>query len=341
MTVHEPLSGQLVTVGEAMVCFAPTDQVAFETALSYQAFPAGAELNTCIAVRRLGMPASLLTRLGDDGPGRIVQHAMATSGIAADGIEIDRDRRTGLYLREWLPDGVRRVTYYRRHSAATALGTLDLPMPTMTAADIALLTGITVALGPGPRHACERLLAGARASGATVCFDPNYRPALWESEGATRNELLGFVRLVDVLLLSEDDSALLFGSTDPDIVLSASLSQGPQVVVFKQGALGASVATSDNARFDQPAAPVDGALDPVGAGDGFNGGFIAGLLAGLRLEDAARLGAYVGARAVEAIGDNAGYPLLAELPDDLRALLELRHDAGTVHRNVLGVPVES
>lgn len=332
MSVTRPASGRLITLGEALVCFAPTEPVAFEAAGNFRAHPGGAELNTCVAIRRLRLPAIFLTRLGDDGPGRLLRQAMAEAGIQVETIEIDPDRPTGLYLREWLPDGVRRPTYYRRESVATALGSSGPALPTLTGADMALLTGITLALGPAPRNACEQLIVAAHEAGATVCFDPNYRPLLWQSAHAARTTLLRIIRCVDVLLLSEDDAELLFGVTDPDVVVAASLSAGPRTVVFKRGERGASVATDDGVRFDQPADAVTRLVDPVGAGDGFNGGFLGGLLAGLSLHEATRLGSYVGARAVEVVGDNAGYPVLEEIPDELRTLLAHRRPATTSTR---------
>lgn len=328
-------TGQFITLGEALVCIAPTGPVAFEAARDYRAHPGGAELNTCVAMRRLGFATVFFTRLGDDGPGRLLAQAMGALGIAVS-TETDPDCPTGLYLREWLPDGARRLAYYRRDSAATQLGANPLPLPSMTAADLVLVTGITIALGPGPRRACEQVVAAAHEAGARVCFDPNYRPLLWDSESAARTALLEVMRSVNVLLLSEDDAALLYGSTDPGVVLDAALSQGPGVVVFKQGERGVSVATGDGTRFDQAAADVTEALDPVGAGDGFNGGFLAGLLSGLDLHHATQLAAYVGARAVEAIGDNAGYPHLADLPDELRTLLGTRRSAPSQHSNQRG-----
>jgi 2-dehydro-3-deoxygluconokinase len=57
-----------------------------------------------------------------------------------------------------------------------------------------------------------------------------------------------------------------------------------------------------------PAAPVDRLIDPVGAGDGFDAGLLAGLLRGLDLEAALALGARVGAACVSTLGDYQGYP---------------------------------
>lgn len=311
------MSGRLITYGEALVAILPRSAVSFELAIGLDAYVGGAELNACVSAQRLGASCILLTRLGDDGPGRLVDRRLREEGISQDYVETDLDRPTGLYLREWLPDGARRVTYYRRGSAASAEAPACLGLLRVTADDIVLLTGVTLALGDEPRRACFELADAGRAASSLVAFDPNYRPAMWDSEREARAHLSRMVAMADLLLLSEDDAALLYDSVDPDVVLARAPHAGPRAVVFKRGSRGAEVLAADGERFIEPPAETAEAVDPVGAGDGFNGGLVAALLAGCSLREATRIGAFVGARAVEAVGDNQGFPRCQNLPPDL------------------------
>jgi len=89
--------------------------------------------------------------------------------------------------------------------------------------------------------------------------------------------------------------------------------------VLKLGARGAcAVSGEDTASV--PVYPVD-VIDTVGAGDGFDGGFIAGMLRGLPLVRCLQLGARVGAAAVAVAGDWEGYPRR----QDVATFLEERH----------------
>ena len=54
-------------------------------------------------------------------------------------------------------------------------------------------------------------------------------------------------------------------------------------------------------------------VDTVGAGDGFAVGVISALLDGLSVPDAVKRGAWIGARAVQVLGDSEGLPTRAEL----------------------------
>jgi 2-dehydro-3-deoxygluconokinase len=77
--------------------------------------------------------------------------------------------------------------------------------------------------------------------------------------------------------------------------------------VLKQAERGAT-ALADGVRTHIPAYPVDAVIDPVGAGDGFDAGFLSAWLRDQSIEDALRLGARIGAAAVSALGDYGGFP---------------------------------
>src|SRR5260370_25550233 len=133
----------------------------------------------------------------------------------------------------------------------------------------------------------------AHEVGALVSFDPNYGPLLWSAEEA-RATLLPLLAHVDMLLLSEEDAQALFVPTDEASILQIASSYGPEIVVLKRGERGAQAWLNGNV-FAVPAVEVETVIDPVGAGDGFNAGFLAGWLRGEQFETALRLGRRIGA----------------------------------------------
>lgn len=82
--------------------------------------------------------------------------------------------------------------------------------------------------------------------------------------------------------------------------------------VVKRGSRGA-MALVDGREIASPAARA-AVVDTTGAGDAFNGGFLAALLRGASVRHALRLGNYVGARSTEAIGGVTALPWRRELP---------------------------
>ena len=81
----------------------------------------------------------------------------------------------------------------------------------------------------------------------------------------------------------------------------------------KLGARGALGLEAGGSAVHVTGLPVAHVVDPVGAGDAFCAGFIAGRLDGVDLETALRMGNACGALAVAAAGDQAGLPDRAEL----------------------------
>jgi 2-dehydro-3-deoxygluconokinase len=308
----------IVALGEALVAALPTRSVAIEDAPTLELAVGGAELNFAVGVRRLGLPAAWVGCVGDDPLGRIVLRCLEAEGVDRQWIRVDPQRPTGLYLREWLPDGVRRPYYYRRESAALGLGPAMWPSEALTDVSWLHLTGITVALGSNPRRAVEHAVAWANDRGVRISFDPNYRPWLWSGAGA-RKDLGRLAALSDVLLMSEEDAELLYGTRDPERALQRAHATGVEVAVMKLGDQGAIASDGSGVQASAPSSAA-AVVDPVGAGDGFNAGFVVGMLSSQDLGHALALGNHVGARAVERVGEHT-YPFLDELPPELRRVL--------------------
>lgn len=310
----------LLAVGDPLIALTPAEPIPLDAADRLAVFVGGAEINVAIGVRRLGIEAGWLGRVGADSFGRRVVTALEREGVETSMVVVDPQAPTGLYIREWLPDGARRPYYYRHNAAGARLSPHDWPQPwpsKLPPPTVLHVTGITVALTPEAEEALHEIVDRAVALGATISVDPNYRSALWSDGQRARAALTRLARRADLLLLSEEDALVLFETADPAAVFSAADDLGVSNVVFKRGARGATVRYRGREHEVAPEIAAREA-DPVGAGDGFNAGFLAAIMRGLGSETAGRCGAWCGARAVEQVGENNGYPSLAQLPADLR-----------------------
>jgi 2-dehydro-3-deoxygluconokinase len=303
----------VVTFGEPLAAGLPDDPLPIEQSPALRLHAGGAELNFAVGLRRLGIASSLVGHVGDDPPGRLIRQILRAEGVNTSRLTV-RPRPTGLYLREWLPDGARRPYYYRAGSAAASFGPADWPGD-LAGARWLHLTGVTAALSASCRDACAAALDWARSAGIPVSFDPNYRPSLWDI-GAARAALRPLIAGCDVLLIGLDEASLLLGAGTVAEAAAAAAALGPELVVVKQGAAGAS-AWRDGQLFSEPALATV-ATDPVGAGDAFNAGCVAALLAGRPLAHALALGAYCGAKVAAVPGEHAGFPRHDDLPGPLR-----------------------
>lgn len=294
----------IVTLGEPLAVCYPTEPIALDGAARLHLDIGGAEANTAIWLRRLGHAVRYLGRVGADPFGRRVRSVLAGFGVDVTELRAVDGARTGVLFREWLPDGARRGYYYRDGSAASEMQPDDLKAPHFVNTQLVHLTGITPALSAGCAATVRRAMELGRAAGALIAFDPNYRAALWPPEQA-REQLIPLMRGVDILLIGHEDAQALLGVEAPDAVFTATRALGVATTVFKRSAEGAW-ADHQGQRAHMPAERVDQVVDPVGAGDAFNAGFLAGWLSGEGLEQSLRQGAGCGAAAVRALGDYRG-----------------------------------
>lgn len=302
---------EVVTLGECMALVYPVEAVSLEACIDLRMDIAGAESNLCIGLARLGHSALFISRVGADPLGARIRKTLQKEGVETRAISIDPHAPTGVFFREHFLDGQRRVYYYRNGSAASQMGVEDLRGEWFNGAKILHLTGITPALSASCAAACQKAIEMAKERGMKVSFDPNYRARLWD-ENTARKVLLPLVKRADFLLMGHEDARALLEVEGAEESLKAAAGLGPSVVVFKQAEEGA-FALDDGKMVKVPAYPVEKVVDPVGAGDGFDAGFLAGWLRGLPMIDCLRAGARVGASAVQVLGDYHGYPTEAEV----------------------------
>ncbi len=293
----------LVTAGETMGLVVQTAPGVPRNGESMSFGIGGSESNVAIGVRRLGVPATWIGRVGDDPAGAMIVRELRAEQVEAI-VTVD-PAPTGLMIR-WRPASQRgRVEYYRQNSAGSHLCAVDVPDELVAGAAVFHSSGITLALGPDPAAAIAHGVTVAREAGATVSFDLNFRRALW-TEAAAQTPLMAAARQADVVFAGVEEAAILTGTTDPLEAAVALEALGPRQVLIKLGADGC-LARIDGVTHEV-AAPVVAVLDTVGAGDAFAAGYLAELIAGAAPEQRLATAVAAGAWAVTVSGDWEGMP---------------------------------
>jgi 2-dehydro-3-deoxygluconokinase len=292
----------LLTFGETMVLFAPSERGTLESAPAFHASIGGAESNCAIGLARLGYSVSWVSRLGRDPFGARVLKTIRGEGVDATRVQMCDSAPTGLMFKEPGPGNTTRVFYYRRGSAAAALRSEQFDS---LSAKYLFVTGITPALSDSNRKLTFELVERFRAAGTKVAFDPNMRFRLW-SPSEARIVFLELARKCDILIPSLVEAEIMTGLHEGESMLDALMSLGPPQVVLKAGDKGAWYADGVERGFC-PCHSVP-EIDPVGAGDAFCAGLLSGLLDGQPLRDAVARGAALGAFCVSTFGDYQGLP---------------------------------
>ncbi|MEU0502657.1 sugar kinase [Nocardia sp. NPDC005998] len=304
------MTGGLVTLGEALGVVAATEPGPLAPGAALRMDFAGAEATVAIGVRRLGHDSAWVGSVGADAIGTMVLDRLRAERVDISRCRIDPELPSGLMLRERRTADHIRVIYYRKGFAGSRLSAADIDTTQIAAARILHLTGITPALSPSARDAVHAALDAAVDAGVTVSLDINYRRALW-SEADAAVELSKLVSRADIVFGGLEEAALLVPAASPDAMAQSLAALGPSQVVVKLGAEGA-LALHGGELIRQPAVAVR-SVDPVGAGDAFVAGYLAGVLDNGSARHRLRLAATCGAFAVSVPGDWAGLPSRHEL----------------------------
>lgn len=253
----------------------------------------GDTLNTAIHLARFGLPVAYVSALGSDPFSMALRGDWAAEGLNVDHVLIDPDHLPGLYAIRTDTQGERSFFYWRNDSAARrlfALPGIDAALAHAAGADLLYLSLISLAiLSEEARARIYDLCTQVRQQGGRVAFDSNYRPALWDRPESARAVACQMAALCDIGLPTLSDERLLFGSEDPDSVADHWHGCGTAEVAVKLGASGCLLSTAGRRRLVPAIADID-PVDTSGAGDAFNGGYLAARMQGLDAAAAARLG---------------------------------------------------
>ncbi len=304
----------VATFGEAMLLLVAAEPGPIEDATLFHKRTAGAETNVAIGLARLGLRVGWASRLGTDSMGRALLAAMQREGIDCSQVICDPTQRTGLQFKGRVNDGSDPpVEYHRKGSAASHMTPADIDPAWLTSARHLHATGVFAAVSATTLPTALRSLLLMREAGRSISFDPNLRPTLWSSTDQMRHCINDLAARADWVLPGLEEGRLLTGAQTPQDVAAFYRARGAGLVVVKLGAEGAYYDSEQAGCGHVPGYAVPQVVDTVGAGDGFAAGVISALLQGCSVPDAVRRGAWIGARAVQVLGDTEGLPTQAEL----------------------------
>lgn len=230
--------------------------------------------NVAIAAARQGMDVGLISRVGDDPFGADLCQLWRRENVCTDHITIMPGQETGMYFVFHGEDG-HRFVYRRKGSAASRVAPEDIPETAVAQARIFYASGIGLGVSKSLRAATFHAARVAKQAGVTVAFDPNLRTALWSLEEA-RVVTHDLMRHCDIALPGLDDARQLTGLQSPEDIIRFYHDLGAGVVALTLG--GDGVIVSDNqVAHTIPGTKVE-AKDATGAGDCFNGIFLANYL---------------------------------------------------------------
>ncbi len=292
---------RFLSIGEAMVELSRAEAGGGELwRLGY----AGDTLNTAWYARACLPPdwqVDYLTRLGTDPFSARMMEFLTEARIGTGFIARDPLRSIGLYAIE-LQDGERSFAYWRGQSAARLLAEDSALLDAaFAAADGIYLSGITLAILPDAgREALLARLTHARRQGKLTAFDPNLRPKLWENPDTMRHWLTAAAQGSQILMPSFEDDANWFGDGALPACAERWQAAGAEEIVVKNG--GGPMGCLADDHYREIRVEMLKPVDTTGAGDSFNGAYLAARLTGQGCDDALWKGHAIASQVIARFG---------------------------------------
>jgi len=319
----------LVALGELLIDFTESGTSSSGMML-FERNPGGAVANVLAAVSRLGGSTAFLGKVGDDMHGRFLKKTLEDAGIDVTGLLMTPDFFTTLAFVAISGMGERTFSFARKPGADTQLRAAEVNETLVRGAKI-LHVG-SLSLTDEPAHSATlHAIAAAKEAGVVVSYDPNYRASLWKDEKTAKEHMRELLPLVDIIKLSEEETALLTDYEDAESAGKYLNMSGIPCAAVTLGNRGVLVCISGKTAVVDAYPPP--AVDTTGAGDAFMGGFLYRMLSiGKRphtltlteAKDCANWGNATAACCVQKRGAIPAMPTLTEV-------LDLMHEYGADH----------
>jgi 2-dehydro-3-deoxygluconokinase len=303
--------GPIVCFGELLLRLAAPGRECLLQSPALEVRIGGAEANVAVSLARFGHRAALAGVVADNPLGEAALGELRRHGVAVDAVH-RRPGRMGLYFLA-AGAGLRpsEVLYDRAASAFALAGpeTYDWPQ-TLAGAQLFHISGVTPALGQATADAALAAARAARAAGALVSFDGNYRAKLWAAWDADPGAILrALIAEADLAFADHRDIGVVLGEDDahadePSARFAAAAARAfaafPRLqriatTVRTQHSvddhsMSALMATRAGALHATPTQALHGIVDRIGAGDAFAAGVLHGLLTDMEDGDSLRFG---------------------------------------------------
>ncbi|PIC74677.1 sugar kinase [Sporosarcina sp. P17b] len=300
----------VLTIGDAMITMDPITKGPMRFVTHFERKMGGAELNFAIGCSRLGLNSKWISRLGQDEFGKVIYNFARGEGIDVTDVDFVEGYTTSVNFKEVRESGEGKTFYYRQQSPVLTLRVEDINEKLLDSIDLLHITGVFLAIDPQNLTIAKRLITLANEKNIPVSFDPNIRLKLWTIEEA-RKAYFEIFQQIDILLTGLDEIQLILEDSSEATLVKLANEFNIKDLVIKDSSAGSRLYRNGE-WFTSPAFQVP-VIDTVGAGDGFDAGYVYSYLNNLEPNEALRFANGVGALVVSVLGDNEGLPYLNEV----------------------------
>ena len=293
----------IITIGEilAEILTEKQDQEFSLPGVLLGHFPSGAPAIAIDQAARTGAKTAILAKIGADDFGLLNKERLKSDGVDISHIIETSENVTGTAFVTYFADGNRKFIFHFTHAACGELNPGDVTEELIKNTRFIHVVGCSITGSPSMGEAIMRSVRLAKKHKVRISFDPNIRPELLK--GQIMDYYKEIIDETDILLTGKTELASIFG-IETDKAIKNLLEQKDRIIVIKDGSKNTSVHTRQEVFSVSPFPTV--VVDATGAGDSFDGTFLAMLCEGKDLRTAAIYGNAAGAKAVSKRGPMEG-----------------------------------
>ena len=289
---------KLLLIGEAMLELVAQDHDTLKRSF------AGDVYNTSVYTKR-AFPANhvyFMSALGKDLVSKTFLSQLEKEQLDKHFVAESNDKHMGAYMVLNDEHGERSFLYWRNDSAAKRAMSLQSPHKLNEQFDYIFFSGITLAILEESEHELFwQFIYDAKAKGAKIMFDPNYRPVLWASADEAKAAFEKAYVASDWLLPGTEDFEVLYGLKSMNDCIEFCKAYELEELVIKQGEKPVHVIRNGELEVLEIQSSSN-VVDTTSAGDAFNGVYIGARLDGKDPKEAVRMANYAAIKVIETKG---------------------------------------
>ncbi len=255
---------KVIGIGETIL------DIIFKDGTPIAAVPGGSSFNGIVSLARAGVETCFISETGNDKVGDTIIRFMEENDINTTYVDRFPDGKSPVSLAFLDNQNEASYLFYKEYPKQR----LNIGFPQIEPDDIVLF-GAYYSLNPAMRHKIVEFLDYARAQGALIYYDPNFRETHAPEAIKLSSSILENMEYADLVRGATHDFIHMFGLNTPNPIYQkvgyycpnfiCTQSEGPVTLFTRQF------------KKEYPVSPVP-VVSTIGAGDNFNAGIIYGLL---------------------------------------------------------------
>lgn len=265
-------------------------------------YPSGAPAIFIDAAARLGCQTTIIGGVGKDDFGKCLLARLKRDGVDVSHVVERAECATGCAFVTYFADGSRKFIFHMGNTPAVVAKAPEIGE--FEHVKYMHIMGCSLMADRDFAQEILKTMRMMKAMGAKISFDPNIRKELFTDESI--HEVIEEVMDNTNIFMPGVEELMLVTRADTveKAVELVFKRPGMELLVLKNGSQGSIIYTREQVIHMGVYTVIQ--VDATGAGDCFDGGFIAGLALGKTIEEAARMGAAAGALNAAAFGPMEG-----------------------------------